>query len=419
MRLRDEQGMMAMGVALLLIVVLSLFGGALWQYSMLELRRVERAEEDLQALFLARAGAEAVLGAWKKRLVQEGNQQTYAVPLGQLDTLYLYLDGENYAFSSDKPARYIGTVDVTVSEEAATEIGDRVIVIESTANVGLAKRTARLVTSPFLFGHHDGLGWYSETSGEILVPQGAVLEPVFVRRKAADQPIYLSPAVLRDNSGLTFMASHILFESPLRLINDLNTLRNSSSGDFYLVLAAETVFLHGLAVAHVPRWEADLFGLEIPVRLERNYGAIFTLPTPGSVEWGEKGSEIAAKVSGGPVDPNARYGQVYFGSETYVYKEYEWFLAWRGLLPSVDVRERKTVPFGVSGQAFYFKVNGDEGWPLDPKAMKRYLDANPGATSLRGFFDQAVSEGLLLPIKPEFQTRREEFESFRSFFWEQ
>ena len=34
MQLKDERGMMAIGVALMLIVVLALFGGALWQYSM-------------------------------------------------------------------------------------------------------------------------------------------------------------------------------------------------------------------------------------------------------------------------------------------------------------------------------------------------------------------------------------------------
>ena len=49
MLLKDERGMMAIGVALMLIVVLALFGGALWQYSMFELRRVERTEEGLQA----------------------------------------------------------------------------------------------------------------------------------------------------------------------------------------------------------------------------------------------------------------------------------------------------------------------------------------------------------------------------------
>lgn len=63
-RLRDESGMMAIGVALMLIVVLSLFGGALWQYSIAELKRVQRTDEDIQALFLARAGAEMVMGAW-------------------------------------------------------------------------------------------------------------------------------------------------------------------------------------------------------------------------------------------------------------------------------------------------------------------------------------------------------------------
>jgi len=64
MRLRDERGMMAIGVALMLIVVLALFGGALWQYSMVSYRNADRLERETQALFLARAGVEAVMAAW-------------------------------------------------------------------------------------------------------------------------------------------------------------------------------------------------------------------------------------------------------------------------------------------------------------------------------------------------------------------
>jgi len=83
MGLRDEQGMMAIGVALTLIVVLSLFGGVLWQYGMFELRRVQRAEADMQALFLARAGAEAVMGAWKSGWLSMVMEKNMLCPLAK------------------------------------------------------------------------------------------------------------------------------------------------------------------------------------------------------------------------------------------------------------------------------------------------------------------------------------------------
>src|SRR5690554_5912742 len=130
-RLRDESGMMAIGVALMLIVVLSLFGGALWQYSIAELKRVQRTDEDIQALFLARAGAEMVMGAWQ----QEKNSEDR--PFGKLDTIYYDLDKNE--FTTTRPTNYLGSIDVEVrAEEHEDEEGGTIetIIIEAAAKVG-------------------------------------------------------------------------------------------------------------------------------------------------------------------------------------------------------------------------------------------------------------------------------------------
>jgi len=57
--IRDEKGM-AMPLALMVLVVLTLLGFALWQYSMSELNNAVREEKRARAYYIARAGAESV-----------------------------------------------------------------------------------------------------------------------------------------------------------------------------------------------------------------------------------------------------------------------------------------------------------------------------------------------------------------------
>lgn len=49
-----------MPLAIIVMVVLTLLGTALWQYSMTDLKHVSREEKKLQAYYLARSGAELV-----------------------------------------------------------------------------------------------------------------------------------------------------------------------------------------------------------------------------------------------------------------------------------------------------------------------------------------------------------------------
>ena len=57
MNIRSEQGIAAIGVVVMLLVVLSLLATALWQYSMFQIRIAARNDAYAQALYLAHAGA--------------------------------------------------------------------------------------------------------------------------------------------------------------------------------------------------------------------------------------------------------------------------------------------------------------------------------------------------------------------------
>ena len=396
MKLRDEQGMMAIGVALMLIVVLTLFGGVLWQYSMMELRRAEKAEQDMQALFLARAGAEAVMGAWQ----QEINASER--PFGELDTLYFDLD--TAAFVLHRPANPLGQIDVVVKEEAASDEGDYYTVIEATAQVGSSTRTARLVTYPHLYGHHPSLQWYEQGSGQIgfyeyVTPQ----EPVIMRTRAEETPIHFGPRRMNDliwlgRRSFTFSASDIIFESPLRLIRSENDLYNSPSGHFSLVLEAQKIFLHGLELSYLS--SRDVLGFDF---FPEKYHSI-VLRVPDMDDLAERGDSIADKIERGAAIPHARYGQVYFSDQPVVYSNYEWYR--RGII-SWKVRKLNTISLKLAGKAFYFQ----DGFRIDPKEIR--------SIGVDEFLRRAEENGMLLPIKSEFQVNREQLKGLRPFYWEQ
>ena len=429
MQLKDERGMMAIGVALTLIVVLSLFGGVLWQYGMFELRRVQRAEADMQALFLARAGAEAVMGAWKKRLVVDGHGEKYAVPIGQMETLYYDLDNDQ--FTSEKPANYLGTIDVVVKKEEATDNGgDFFTVIEASARVGAASRTVRLVTLPHRYGHDPTLGWYTEETGEI---QATIytprLEPVIMRTKEPKTPISFGKTALQDmrrladrsedrseDRSLNFTASAIVFESPLQLMRDTDAVYDSPGGNFYLVLEAERIFLQDLEVAYLPLNEELMFDLPdkyLSKYFSKYFSVVFEVPEQA----GFLGSEIKGKVDdgkAGKVVDGARYGEVYFGSSV-KWQNYRWYRYFILFIPVVEIRTAGAENLGqLENQAFFFR----DGWSLIPRNKAELFNEN-NQLDVSGYIEKSINDGWLIPIKTDAQMSLEEFKDLRPFFWEQ
>ena len=167
----------------------------------------------MQALFLAsRRNRKTGLAA---------NRRSKQRPFGQLDTLYF--DLTTNAFTTNKPSRYLGTVDVEVREEAATaDEVEKVTVVESTANVGSATRIVRLVTYPHRYGHQDPLLWYDPNEGRIpgTPIYTARKEPVIMRSSDGNTPISLGSRMIgvlwEGPPSVTFKASDIIFESPLR-----------------------------------------------------------------------------------------------------------------------------------------------------------------------------------------------------------
>ncbi len=398
MGLKDEQGMIAIGVALMLIVVLALFGGVLWQYSMAEIRRVERTEQDLRALFLARGGAEAVMSAW---LASEPGDRP-ALPI-TMDTIY-YNTADGFFSHTTKPADYLGFIDVVIDRENVSDDEDRDIyatVIEAVATVGGTARTVRLMTYPHRYGHE--FGWYEENAGKITEYGSAPGELVVMRTEPVTKEIHIGKGTPKSYNRIPFETDYLVFDSPLNLGLNASNLKDSTPGEVDVVLAADIVFLNGLTVTHLSS--------EVLEKSATYYGVKLELPS-GDAR-GQVGSEIVGNIEKGNVHGGFRYGAVYFQGNQVSLDEYKWERYWEWIIiPKAKVAWLQTTDLNLENKAFYFR----DGMHFDPKKIKEHLDKHG---NISGYFDQLADEGWLVPIREDKQLSREELEGMQPFFWDQ
>lgn len=340
MRLRDEQGMMAIGVALMLIVVLALFGGVLWQSSMAEMQRVARTERDLKALFLAKSGAEAVMAAW---IEAPHNGK----PQGAMDRIYF--DSESGQFQCNEPEDLLGYVDVVVTKiDDPDSERNQLTEIVATAVVEGISRQVKVITYPHLLGHDESLKWYYEQTGVIRSTDAAADELVIVR---SQRPIHFQKnAELPSVTGFT--SPMILFERALDLSFDQQTEYRiwpelGSYTEKILPIRAETIFFD------------DVVLLDLPIKggpFSMNFTVTLQLPTG---ECGILGSEIPG------AEPATRYGRVYFDGNTVATQYFRWRRTWfivylyRIELNGSPVPLKTPENHNLAGRAFYFRDGTD------------------------------------------------------------
>ena len=334
MSLRDEQGMIAIGVALMLIVVLALFGGVLWQYSMAELNRVSRTERDLEALFLAKAGAEAVMAAW----IEAPHN---AKPEGAAERIYF--NSETGLFQSYEPEDCLGYVDVTVTKiNDPGHERDQLTEIVATGVVGGVSRQVKVSSYPHLFGHDDSLKWYHEQTGVVRSYDAQAEELVIIRSK---QPIHFQKEQIVP-AATGFTAPILLFQRPLDLSFNQQTeyrifpeLVNDTVKE--LPIRAETIFFDDVVLLDLPR-RGGKFEMEFSVVLE----------LPPGVD-GIQGFEISG------ADPMARYGRVYFDGHTVATQKFKWQRTW--LIWYRFVKDGNPIPLRtpngktLAQNAYYFR----------------------------------------------------------------
>lgn len=97
----------ALAVVLIILAVASILGVSILGVSLSDTKMSIHERNRIQALMLAKSGAEATLSAWSAA-VAAGTSK----PTGAMETLYLNTSGD---FVTGSPSTYIGKVDVTVS----------------------------------------------------------------------------------------------------------------------------------------------------------------------------------------------------------------------------------------------------------------------------------------------------------------
>ena len=368
MNIRSEQGIAAIGVVVMLLVVLSLLATALWQYSMFQTRIAARNDAYAQALYLAHAGAEAAKAAW----IDKGAAAKLEGPLARV-----YYNSDTGAFQLEKPERLFGFIDIAIETDDDPEQDYRLTKIVSTATVGGVSRSVTLTTFPQRYGHQAPLNLYNAATGQILKSNEYIREYVIIDALEAGRALsFESKPMDRDES---FSATVIDFEM------DIDCAKGGKS-DWYLGdtltkvlhVEAEYVFFKNITLLYADR-DNDQFAPET------EYSIILKVPDGRGIE----------------KDGN-RYGVVYFDGTSVTAKKFRWrrVLKLWIIIPYYEytlsehdppeIRDLKTYE-GVllAGKAFYFE-NGTN-----------LLHPGPGQ---------------LIPIPEEEQNRHDAYKDM--FVWE-
>lgn len=372
MRLKDEKGIMAIGGAVMLIVVLPLLATALWQYSMLEVRQVAQRERELKALYLARAGAEAAMNLWMDKPISER-------PVGRFARVYY--DAAAKQFTLNQPAECFGYFDVEIRyiddpgnpKHLLTEI-------VSTAVVEGVTRSITVTTYPFHLGHE--LGWYSKENGIISYSNGVLFDRSDgLVRVVADQPVRFQANTSPD-AGARFSANMLMFEQALNLAYNQTT-------DYYLLaelairskalpIEAETIFFEDVVMLKAPA----NYGLD-----EVTYSVVLSVPPGMGVE-------------PPPGHSGSRWGLVFFDGDRVGYQNYRWerkswlLIFWRYRL-------------GERANSFTSIVHPEDGRPLAGRAF--YFRSGMNLLN--------PQPGDLIPLTEEV-TRRDLLKQIHPFVWE-
>jgi len=309
-----------MPLALAVMLIVSLLAAALWQYSMTETLQVERDKKKLQAHYLARGGANAVIAAW---LDAPFNDKP--ISPGERKTLYLKND---WTITTVNPGdeETLSKLDVFVEEKG-------IIHIEAKGIVGDVKSNITATSAPYV----DGADWdpplYDKSTG--LIAPGTSTASVTVRGKSktvySHEPVEGAvkfvngdsqrPLYIQSNTCVELISNAMEFKSPVNMVqyNDKNVGA--------LFLNAEYIsFKNSVTVEDYSFW---WFGNHY------YYGTIILKVPDGS---GVDGRDIGGQAG-------SRYGMVFFDDA------YIWEMGFLGF----EVQHN----LNMANKAYYFKSRPD------------------------------------------------------------
>lgn len=348
-RFINEKGI-SMPVVLMVIFVVTILGVVLYSFSQNQLLAATRSTESRQAEYLARSGIEAAVAWWKQEKSKPTGTKTF-------DRVYMEKDGNLTLY--DPGEDKAGYVDVTVIKES-----DKTWTIVSN---GISKKASKTIRANSCVYMDDvdlkGL-WYD--SNGILLP-GPNIHPVKindVKRNVYVHDEVAGVAVIGE-TGKTLRLSRKNNEDCRVGIGARSLYFNS-----YMDLAIEDSSVGFLFAAG----EKIVFNDTLKIRLNYNKGGgVLVLYLPEGL--GIPGQELITSEAVDPayvnkVDPNAKYGYVYFKKIVGV------ICFW--LLGEITVEDEV-----ISNKAYYFprkdteneQQNGIVIFNVDDFPIENYNDA--------------------------------------------
>lgn len=307
-----------MPLALMVMLVLSLLGTALWQYSMTDLRHVSIDERRTQAFYLARAGADATMNAWMEAPFGQK-------PSGSIDRVYLTTQGD---FKLTPSGDVVGWFDATVEEDA-----DGLVNITVVATVDGTTREVVVTSYPYAYGHNLDPPLYNLSTGVIAPGPTTRTGVVDGRTKTirCHSPVegavrfWTSSEFFRvaSDTCVELTAKGLLFERPLNMQQSTHTHVGA------LFLSAEhVVFQQALTVERI-NYSHWLWGSH------QYYGTVI-LTVPSGL--GIPGAEIGGQTG-------SFYGRVSFPSNARIFHTMGGFI----------IPVKQSQPLNMAGKSYYFR----------------------------------------------------------------
>lgn len=355
-QLNSEKGL-SMPVVLMVILIVTILGAVLYSFSQNQLLSASQGSDARQAEYLARSGIEAAIAWWKQETTKPQGTKNF-------DRVYMREDGTMVL--TDPGDSKVGYIDVSVTRQ-----DDGTWSIQSTGNVKASTKTIKY-SSSIMMQHEDLEGlWYAE-NGVILpgpniqsVKINNVSRNIYVHDEVAGVAVVGKPGTTlrlnRDNNEhcrVGFGARALFFNSYMDLSIDDDKVG-------FLIAAGEKI----------------VFNDTLKISINADGGGVLVLYLPEGL--GIPGQELITSDSvenADDIDPNAKYGYVYF-KEIIGIRDY-WF--WTA---------KDTV---ASNKAYYFTRKDTEDEKQNGIVI---IKLNSIFDSFNDGLDDLIDSEVLIPAK--------------------
>lgn len=217
-KLKNDDRGAAMAVALLVVLVLSLLGAALWQYFMVDTNHVIRDERGMQAYYIARAGADAI----SKYIMKNPNSLTdteMETFISNLNSASVINNGSNEVTVENDNVKGKFKITFTKKSDGTYEIVSKGTVKDTSKNVTLNMKPIGVPPTPSnaLLASGRDLKWLNGSSHVLNKHEDELIPKPLPVTFYTDDPLDIMKDTTNGNSF--FAALSLFFEQDVQIDN--------------------------------------------------------------------------------------------------------------------------------------------------------------------------------------------------------